>query len=126
LSPGYEPTCWHISHHLSIALQAVDLLIDESSFTGETEPVKKLTDVQIHTSPRRRSQGKQKNVAFMGTLVRCGYGKVSLLLATPADEDLLRVDLVSYDLHENSIFSIYGLTNWKQYFVSMFVFTTNM
>ncbi|GCC35959.1 calcium-transporting ATPase type 2C member 2-like [Chiloscyllium punctatum] len=51
--------------------EAVDLLIDESSFTGESEACNKsaatLTEAGDLTS--------LQNIAFMGTLVRCGNGK---------------------------------------------------
>lgn len=51
--------------------EAIDLAIDESSFTGETEPAAKIT------APILKSNGhtSMKNIAFMGTLVRCGNGK---------------------------------------------------
>nr|CAD7572457.1 unnamed protein product [Timema californicum] len=51
--------------------EAIDLAIDESSFTGETEPASKLT------SPVLKNNGHtaKKNIVFMGTLVRCGNGK---------------------------------------------------
>ena len=61
-----------------VDFQAVELAIDESSFTGETEPVIKSTDVEPKKVTNRISD--RKNVAFMGTLVRCGRGKVSLSL----------------------------------------------
>lgn len=49
--------------------------IDESSFTGETEPASKTTDM---IPPSKSSGGisQRRNIAFMGTLVRCGRGKV--------------------------------------------------
>lgn len=52
--------------------EAIDLSIDESSFTGETEPAQK------HIAPLLKTNGHsvKKNIAFMGTLVRCGNGKV--------------------------------------------------
>uniref|UniRef100_A0A0A9XTD2 Calcium-transporting ATPase n=2 Tax=Lygus hesperus TaxID=30085 RepID=A0A0A9XTD2_LYGHE len=51
--------------------EAIDLAIDESSFTGETEPAAKIT------APVLKSNGhsSMKNIGFMGTLVRCGNGK---------------------------------------------------
>ncbi|XP_011876374.1 PREDICTED: calcium-transporting ATPase type 2C member 1 isoform X1 [Vollenhovia emeryi] len=51
--------------------EAIDLAIDESSFTGETEPAQKLT------APLLKTNGltSKRNIAFMGTLVRCGNGK---------------------------------------------------
>ncbi|XP_070575589.1 calcium-transporting ATPase type 2C member 1-like isoform X2 [Ptychodera flava] len=54
-------------------LEAVDLAVDESGFTGETKPTNKTTVQQP-----RHNNGKlttQKNIGFMGTLVRCGRGK---------------------------------------------------
>lgn len=50
--------------------EAVDLAIDESSFTGETQPIPK-TIAALEGS----GVTSQKCVAFMGTLVRCGNGK---------------------------------------------------
>lgn len=52
--------------------ECIDLAIDESSFTGETEPATKTTN------PILKSNGhtSKQNIAFMGTLVRCGNGKV--------------------------------------------------
>jgi len=52
--------------------EAIDLSIDESSFTGETEPLKKISDPSIYSG----DGSSVRNVAFMGTLVRCGTGKV--------------------------------------------------
>ncbi|XP_066585292.1 calcium-transporting ATPase type 2C member 1 isoform X2 [Prorops nasuta] len=51
--------------------EAIDLAIDESSFTGETEPAQK------STTPLLKTNGltSKRNIAFMGTLVRCGNGK---------------------------------------------------
>lgn len=51
--------------------EAIDLAIDESSFTGETEPAQK------STAPLLKTNGltSKRNIAFMGTLVRCGNGK---------------------------------------------------
>ncbi|KAI8035660.1 hypothetical protein M5D96_011573 [Drosophila gunungcola] len=54
--------------------EAVDLAIDESSFTGETEPARKITDVLLNNS-NVKDHSNMKNIAFMGTLVRCGNGK---------------------------------------------------
>jgi P-type Ca2+ transporter type 2C len=53
--------------------ETVDLAIDESSFTGETEPSLKFTDICAELNTKSISQ--RKNVAFMGTLVKNGYGK---------------------------------------------------
>ncbi|WAR12734.1 AT2C1-like protein [Mya arenaria] len=56
-------------------VEAKDLAIDESSFTGETVPSPK----SVATLPKDRcvpaSITQRTNVAFMGTLVRCGRGQ---------------------------------------------------
>ncbi|XP_026289386.1 calcium-transporting ATPase type 2C member 1 [Frankliniella occidentalis] len=51
--------------------ETIKLEIDESSFTGETEPAVK------STSPIMKSNGhsSKTNMAFMGTLIRSGNGK---------------------------------------------------
>ncbi|KAF2031084.1 calcium-transporting P [Setomelanomma holmii] len=72
---------------------AADLTIDESNLTGENEPVPKFSDtispppgIQHLSSPFYASEAAgtvgadirlndQKNIAFMGTLVRSGYGQ---------------------------------------------------
>ncbi|XP_037042305.1 calcium-transporting ATPase type 2C member 1 isoform X1 [Bradysia coprophila] len=54
--------------------ETIDLSIDESSFTGETEPAKKTADIVFNTG-NSKDHTKMKNIAFMGTLVRCGNGK---------------------------------------------------
>ncbi|KAG6452695.1 hypothetical protein O3G_MSEX007751 [Manduca sexta] len=50
---------------------STDLAIDESSFTGETEPAMK------SIMPNKAAAGRvnKDNIAFMGTLVRCGNAK---------------------------------------------------
>lgn len=53
-----------------------DLTLDESSFTGETEPSKKNTNFVNRPNGAHSSN---TNIAFMGTLVRQGTGKVSVL-----------------------------------------------
>lgn len=54
--------------------EAIDLSIDESSFTGETEPSRKSIE-PILTHGNNRDHTNMKNISFMGTLVRCGHGK---------------------------------------------------
>lgn len=57
--------------------EAIDLSIDESSFTGETEPSRKSTEIVLNQVGHHKNHSTMKNIAFMGTLVRCGNGKVS-------------------------------------------------
>ena len=54
--------------------QAVDLAVDESSFTGETTPSHKHTQQQ---SAAHSDISQLCNVAFMGTFVCSGHGKVA-------------------------------------------------
>ena len=56
--------------------EAIDLAIDESSFTGETEPAQKST-APLLKADDNSSKG---NIAFMGTLVRCGHGKARTII----------------------------------------------
>ncbi|KAJ8303395.1 hypothetical protein KUTeg_019791 [Tegillarca granosa] len=53
--------------------EAKDLAIDESSFTGETQPRQKT--VMPSNNEKVNDITSRKCVAFMGTLVRCGRGK---------------------------------------------------
>ncbi|XP_006819786.1 calcium-transporting ATPase type 2C member 1-like, partial [Saccoglossus kowalevskii] len=54
-------------------LEAVGLAIDESSFTGETKPSNKTVETLSKTTNGKLTT--RKNIAYMGTLVRCGRGK---------------------------------------------------
>ncbi|XP_027218715.1 calcium-transporting ATPase type 2C member 1 isoform X1 [Penaeus vannamei] len=53
--------------------EAYDLSIDESSFTGETEPASKNNN--IVTTSTYGTSGSLANIAYMGTFVRTGRGK---------------------------------------------------
>lgn len=55
------------------ASQTVDLEVDESSFTGETTPSHKQTEPQAVV---QQDLSRLSNVAFMGTYVCGGHGKV--------------------------------------------------
>ena len=85
---------------------AADLSIDESNLTGENEPVTKtddtlsptthtngsLTGTPIYASPATGTVGadlrlnEQTNIAFMGTLVRSGYGQ-GIVISTGGDTE---------------------------------------
>ncbi|TPX36280.1 hypothetical protein SmJEL517_g01646 [Synchytrium microbalum] len=69
---------------IRIAL-AVDLEIDESSLTGETEPCRKNTK-QITRESADLPIADRKNIAFMGTLVRNGHGR-GIVVGTGADTE---------------------------------------
>lgn len=56
--------------------EVIDLSIDESSFTGETEPAQKCVNAMLRSPGSGGNNANKKNIAFMGTLVRCGNGKV--------------------------------------------------
>ena len=63
-------------------ITAVELEIDESMLTGEMEPVRKQTEIPLSSTTMTSSStglsllrlDEQKNMAFMGTLIRNGYG----------------------------------------------------
>lgn len=59
-------------------VEAHDLAIDESSFTGETKASYKTINIQPDASKKRSTQ---KNIAYMGTLVTNGHGK-GIVIAT--------------------------------------------
>lgn len=50
--------------------------MDESSFTGETDPVRKNTVKLMSLGGNGTPLSERKNIAFMGTLVCRGRGKV--------------------------------------------------
>ena len=61
-------------------IETCELNIDESSFTGETEPLCKYahkidTDVKKDTNDKDTDSSSMNNMAYMGTLVRCGSGR---------------------------------------------------
>lgn len=58
--------------------KAADLSIDESSLTGETAPCSK--SIAPQPAATNGDLTSRSNIAFMGTLVRCGKAKVKLLL----------------------------------------------
>ncbi len=63
--------------------EAVDLSIDESSFTGETEPSLKTT---YPMNSKSNGVSDKRNIAFMGTLVRCGNGR-GIVINTGVDSE---------------------------------------
>ncbi|KAM4568012.1 calcium-transporting ATPase type 2C member 1 isoform 2-T2 [Fundulus diaphanus] len=75
LVPG-DTVCLSVGERVPADLrlfEASDLSIDESSLTGETHPSAKTTSPQPASSNGDLSS--RSNVAFMGTLVRCGKAK---------------------------------------------------
>ena len=83
---------------------AADLSIDESNLTGENEPVRKTADALSPSSPMNGGGSQaptypgpgllggelrlneQANIAFMGTLVRSGYGQ-GIVVGTGGDTE---------------------------------------
>ncbi|KAM6967964.1 calcium-transporting ATPase type 2C member 1 isoform 1-T1 [Aplochiton taeniatus] len=75
LVPG-DTVCLSVGERVPADLrlfEAADLAIDESSLTGETTPSNKSTAHQPAVSNGNITS--RNNVAFMGTLVRCGKAK---------------------------------------------------
>ncbi|KAG8139294.1 putative Calcium-transporting ATPase protein, partial [Naja naja] len=76
LVPG-DTVCLSVGDRVPADLrlfEAIDLSIDESSLTGETTPCSKCTSPQ--PAAMNGDLTSRSNIAFMGTLVRCGKAKV--------------------------------------------------
>jgi Ca2+-transporting ATPase len=85
-------------------IDAVDLQIDESSFTGENEPRHKHSK-QL-ASPDHVGIEHLDNVAFMGTLISSGRGKVGLNVYQTLTFSLFRVWLLErVQIHDLARFS---------------------
>lgn len=65
--------------------EAIDVQIDESSFTGEPNPVRKVTSTMSRVDSTSHFHDI-KNVAFMGTLLRCGKAK-GIVIATGTNSE---------------------------------------
>lgn len=61
-------------------LTSLDVCVDESSLTGETEPVSKHCD-PIHSQTVHIGPSQMKNIVFMGTMISTGHG-TGLVVAT--------------------------------------------
>ncbi|XP_044064467.1 calcium-transporting ATPase type 2C member 1 isoform X1 [Siniperca chuatsi] len=75
LVPG-DTVCLSVGERVPADLrlfESTDLSVDESSLTGETSPCSKSTSHQPASSNGDISS--RSNIAFMGTLVRCGKAK---------------------------------------------------
>ncbi|XP_034466527.1 calcium-transporting ATPase type 2C member 1 isoform X2 [Hippoglossus hippoglossus] len=75
LVPG-DTVCLSVGERVPADLrlfEASDLSVDESSLTGETSPCSKSTSHQLAAT--NGDIASRSNVAFMGTLVRCGKAK---------------------------------------------------
>uniref|UniRef100_A0AAY4ACL0 Calcium-transporting ATPase n=1 Tax=Denticeps clupeoides TaxID=299321 RepID=A0AAY4ACL0_9TELE len=75
LVPG-DTVCLSVGERVPADLrlfEATDLSVDESSLTGETTPCTKLTAPQ--PAATNGDITSRSNIAFMGTLVRCGKAK---------------------------------------------------
>jgi Ca2+-transporting ATPase len=63
-----------------------DLDVDESSLTGETDPIRKNIET-ISPNDTIIPASKRKNIVFMGTLVKNGYG-TAIVIGTGNDTEL--------------------------------------
>ncbi|XP_026083825.1 calcium-transporting ATPase type 2C member 1-like [Carassius auratus] len=75
LVPG-DTVCLSVGERVPADLrlfEAVDLSVDESSLTGETTPSTKTSAPQLDAT--NGDITSRSNIAFMGTLVRCGKAK---------------------------------------------------
>ncbi|XP_065813648.1 LOW QUALITY PROTEIN: calcium-transporting ATPase type 2C member 1 [Labrus bergylta] len=75
LVPG-DTVCLAVGERVPADLrlyEAIDLTVDESSLTGETTPCSKTTFPQ--PAGTNGDIASRSNIAFMGTLVRCGKAK---------------------------------------------------
>ncbi|KAF7656998.1 hypothetical protein LDENG_00033360 [Lucifuga dentata] len=75
LVPG-DTVCLSVGERVPADLrlfEATDLSVDESSLTGETTPCSKSTSHQ--SAATHGDIASRSNIAFMGTLVRCGKAK---------------------------------------------------
>uniref|UniRef100_A0A8P4GLY9 Calcium-transporting ATPase n=1 Tax=Dicentrarchus labrax TaxID=13489 RepID=A0A8P4GLY9_DICLA len=75
LVPG-DTVCLSVGERVPADLrlfESTDLTVDESSLTGETSPCSKYTYHQPATT--NGDIASRSNIAFMGTLVRCGKAK---------------------------------------------------
>ncbi|XP_038566270.1 calcium-transporting ATPase type 2C member 1 isoform X2 [Micropterus salmoides] len=74
LVPG-DTVCLSVGERVPADLrlfESTDLCVDESSLTGETTPSSKST---LHQQASNGDISSLSNIAFMGTLVRCGRAK---------------------------------------------------
>uniref|UniRef100_A0A671WT12 P-type Ca(2+) transporter n=1 Tax=Sparus aurata TaxID=8175 RepID=A0A671WT12_SPAAU len=75
LVPG-DTVCLSVGERVPADLrlfESTDLSVDESSLTGETTPCSKYTYHQLPST--NGDMASRSNIAFMGTLVRCGKAK---------------------------------------------------
>lgn len=106
-SPLYLPVC----KLLPICFcppppQATDLSVDESSLTGETTPCSKSTSPQPAST--NGDIASRSNIAFMGTLVRCGKAKVLLFSIFVFFLSSIKLGLVFCSVR-NTLFSFISL-----------------
>ncbi|RXM35448.1 Calcium-transporting ATPase type 2C member 1 [Acipenser ruthenus] len=98
LVPG-DTVCLFVGERVPADLrlfEAVDLSIDESSLTGETTPSTKCTAPQ--PAATNGDLTTRSNIAFMGTLVRCGKAKLRDNVITPRDTTMTFTCFVFFDM----------------------------
>uniref|UniRef100_A0A673JI13 Calcium-transporting ATPase n=1 Tax=Sinocyclocheilus rhinocerous TaxID=307959 RepID=A0A673JI13_9TELE len=110
LVPG-DTVCLSVGERVPADLrlfEAVDLSVDESSLTGETSPSTKTSAHQ--PAATNGDITSRSNIAFMGTLVRCGKAKAP---KTPLQKsmDLLGKQLSLYSF---GIIGVIMMVGWLQ------------
>ncbi|RXN00334.1 Calcium-transporting ATPase type 2C member 1 [Acipenser ruthenus] len=98
LVPG-DTVCLSVGERVPADLrlfEAVDLSVDESSLTGETTASSKCTAPQ--PAATNGDITTRSNIAFMGTLVRCGKAKLRDNVITPRDTTMTFTCFVFFDM----------------------------
>lgn len=92
----------------------MDLAIDESSFTGETEPSIKIVE-PISTEMSAKNILQRKNVSFMGTLVKNGHGK-GIVICTGENSEFGEIFKMMQSEEVPDLNSIKFTTNFEKFF----------
>jgi Ca2+-transporting ATPase len=80
-------------------ITAIGLEIDESSLTGETEPVKKSTAAVAPHADGKVGLSERSNIGYMGTLVRSGHGS-GIVVATGSKTEFGVIFSMMQDVEE--------------------------